>query len=289
MKNHKPTWSEADKESLIRQAVEIKARLGRPLRPRDLKKVRIPRRSFFAIKGQAARLKLYDPVRQTKRWTEREEKVLVLLAKQRGLGARSIKQRGFFSEGEGDSLHSRSVDSIAQKIRRHGLVDPERSRRARYSKRLDREERRRLRDDLRKNPRHLTTEEFAGEYGVAPSTIRRYRKKWRIPYSWHEAMSLPASQERREQLSAETRDRNLANWERRKQEMRQQFIAARRKAEQTARRKGREPKLRQCSTCGESWPATKTFFAPSPKRRDGEIVRTYLRRSCRVCPRRGKR
>ena len=62
------------------------------------------------------------------------------------------------------------------------------------------------------------------------------------------------------------------------------------KARLLKRRGGKPGKIywRRCERCQENWPATHRFFARSPKRRDGKVVAVYLRRSCRVCPRRGR-
>src|SRR5690606_39524022 len=96
---------------------------------------------------------LFRPRRSAYRWSERERQMLKVLAHTRGLGARSIKARGFFSPSDGDvrSFRSRSADAIAQMKRRLRLVDENRSRRARYAKRLTADERRRLRAGLRSN------------------------------------------------------------------------------------------------------------------------------------------
>ncbi len=281
-------WTEADKVNLVRQAKELEATLGRALRPQDLRRVRIRGRSFLAIKSQAARLGLYEPTRKTCRWSSREEQILRLLTRERGLGARGIKGRGFFCNGSGQTvtLNERSIDSIAQKMRRSGLVDPERSRRARYAKRLTRDEKRRLRKELRENPHDWTTEQFGYAYEVAPSTIRRYRKKWRIRHTWSDAMALPPSIERRRQLAEETRERNIAAWEKRKQKLLDRLEATKKRFLSRAKNRANPPELRTCVACGREWPETEKFFAPSPKRREGKVVAVYLRRTCRVCPRR---
>ena len=105
-----------------------------------------------------------------------------------------------------------------------GYVDLERSRRARCAKRLSKEEKRRLRKELRENPRLKSTAAFAREYGVAPSTIRYYRKRWRVEYSWHVAMALPGSVKRRKQIAEATRVRSLLMWKERKKKMLESFL-----------------------------------------------------------------
>lgn len=283
-KQSKAQWTDAEKSCLEREARSLESKLGRPLRSNDLRRVKLPRRSFLAVKSQAARMGLYQPTRKITRWTAREEQILLLLTRERGLGARRIKTRGFFSTAsEASSWSERSVDSIAQKKRRAGLVDPERSRRARFARHLGPDERRRLRAELRENPQGLSTEEFARRYEVAPSTIRRYRKKWRIRQTWHDSMSLRSALERRETLAEETRERNLGLWAMRKEALRDSLAKRRTQLSANGRK---APELRCCERCGEEWPATEEFFAPSPKRRGGRIVARYLRRSCRVCPRR---
>ena len=284
----KRIWTPEEKHRLTDQVASIGARLGRPLRPADLKGVRIARRSLSAIKNQATRMGLYQPTRKTRRWNDREQHILFVLGKKRQLGARTIKARGFFSE-PADASHSwnvRSVDSIAQKKRREGLVDPRRSRRAKFAKRLSHEEKRRLRRELRLNPEKKTTAQFGREYGVAPSTIRHYRKIWRIKYSWQAAMALPHSRARRRRLADETRQRNLALWKKRKERLLKILLKSKEHLRETKKARRQRTRWRTCTKCGRKWPASTRFFAPSPKRRDGKIVATYLRRSCRVCPRR---
>ncbi len=288
-KRSKRVWTPEEKQRLNDQAARIAARLGRPLRPDDFRRVRIARRSLSAIKNQARRLGLYTPVRKTRRWSDREQHILVLLGGKRQLGARTIKARGFFcqSSDTAESWNVRSVDSIAQKKRREGLVDPRRSRRARFAKRLSGEEKGRLHRELRMNPEKKSTEQFSREYGVAPSTIRRYRKIWRIRYSWKAAMALPHSLERRRRLAEATRLRNLALWRRRKERLLKQLLKRKERLEEDGgAMRGERARWRTCARCGRTWPASGKFFAPSPKRRDGKIVAHYLRRSCRVCPRR---
>ncbi len=284
----KRIWTPEEKRRLIDQVARIGARLDRPLRPDDLRVVRIARRSLSAIKNQAMRMGLYEPTRKTRRWNDREQHILYVLGKKRQLGARTIKARGFFSESA-DASHSwsvRSVDSIAQKKRREGLVDPRRSRRAKFAKRLSDEEKRQLRRELRLNPEKRTTAQFGREYGVAPSTIRHYRKIWRIKYSWKAAMALPTSQARRQRLADETRQRNFALWKKRKERLLKRLLRSKDVLQATKKARRQRTQWRTCTKCGRKWPASKRFFAPSPKRRDGEIVAIYLRRSCRVCPRR---
>lgn len=284
----KKAWTEEEKAILVRSARELEAKLGHTLRSRDLGRIRVPGRTAHAVKSQAARLGLTQPTRTARRWTDRERQVLTVLARTRGLGARSIKERGFFSDQGTDvqSFRERSTDAIAQMKRRLHLVDDSRSRRARYAKRLTTEERRRLRAELRANPRGLTTEDFAEEFGVSPSTIRRYRKRWRIRQTWRDAMDLPRACERRQLLSSLVRERNLIRWRKRKQKLRDELLRRARRLGSAAARRGRKLELRICERCGEAWPATKEFFAPSKKRRNGGVVAVYLRRTCRVCPRR---
>ena len=284
----KRIWTPEEKQRLIDQVAQIGARLGRPLRPDDLRVVRIARRSSSAIKNQAMRMGLYEPTRKTRRWNDREQHILYVLGKKRQLGARTIKARGFFSESAdaSQSWSVRSVDSIAQKKRREGLVDPRRSRRAKFAKRLSAEEKRRLRRELRLNPEQKTTVQFSREYGVAPSTIRHYRKIWRIKYSWQAAMALPHSRARRQRLAEQTRQRNLALWKKRKERLLRLFLKSTEQLQAAKKARRQRTRWRTCTKCGRKWPASRKFFAPSPKRRNGKIVAIYLRRSCRVCPRR---
>jgi len=287
MSGPKPTWTDDEKRSLSAQAKALAAKLGRALRPADLKRIKIPRRSFFAVKAQAARLGLYPRTRRIQRWNAREEQMLVLLAGKRKLGARSIKGRGFFSASSDHAPFwaDRSVDSIAQKKRRHGLVDPKRSQRAKYAKRLTSAERKKLRSALRRNPQRKSNDEFAQEYGVSSSTIRRYRKEWSIRQSWHEAMQLPSSREKRKVLVEETRLRNRARWKRQKSELAERLEKHKQSLLARAAKRGRELEWRVCARCGREWPKTDRFFAWAPKRQGGTIIARYLRRRCRICPR----
>ncbi len=285
----KPLWTDREKRALVDATQRLRARLKRPLRPADLRKIAVAGRSFSAIKSQARRLGLYEPTRSVRPWTEKERHILVILGEKRQLGARGIKARGFFTRSNSDRQPwpDRSVDSIAQKKRREGLVDPLRSLRAKLAKRLSRDEKRRLRKELGENPRKKTTEDFAREYGVAPSTIRSYRKRWKIAHSWHDAMELPASRRKRKRLAEDTRARNVVLWRQRKEKL---LHALERERDRRLKRVGGDRKRitwRRCVKCGREWPAVARFFAPSPKRRGGRVIKKYLKRSCRVCPRRG--
>ncbi|MEM7235164.1 MAG: hypothetical protein AAF517_23500 [Planctomycetota bacterium] len=275
-------WSESEKERLVSSAKALKKKLGRTLRAKDLRKIKLPGRTFAAIKSQAARLGLYAPNRKLLKWSEREEQLLVLLSEKRKLGARGMQTRGFFST-EANSWNVRTIDSIAQKLRRNGLADPERSQRARTARRLTKEQRKNLRKDLRENRDQKSSAEFAAEYGVSPSTIRRYRKKWRIPHSWKGAMALPSSVAKREFQAARTRERNLERWRETKEKL---LTRLERRKASVLKQRGDTQAMRQCQRCEREWPETSQFFAFSPKRRDGRVVKKYLRRVCRVCPRR---
>ena len=285
--NSKPTWTEDEKRTLVERAKTLRAKKGRALLARDIRRIRIRGRSPAAVKSQAARLGLYEPNRRNHRWTPREEAMLVVLAKQRGLGAQGIHERGFFKT-KTESWESRTRDSLAQKMRRSGLVHPGRSEKARTAKRLTKSEKKELREALRSNVERKSTEAFARDFGVAPSTIRRYRQRWRIPHSWHRAMELPESVDKRRRRAAETIERNLELWKKRKEALLKRLTNRKERLAQNAKAAGRRLTLRTCEGCGRKWPETTAFFAPSPKRKDGKIVAKYLRRSCRVCPRRSR-
>lgn len=286
----KVPWTDTEKRDLVLKAGSLRTKLKRTLCPNDFKRVKIRGRTFFAVKSQACRLGLYASVRETRPWSAREKHILVILGQKRRLGARSIKARGFFvpsNKKVSAGWKERSVDSIAQKMRREGYVDPLRSLRAKLARRLTPQEQRQLRKALAKNPQKKSTEEFAVEYGVAPSTIRNYRKRWRIKHSWQIAMSLPAARSKQKRLAEETRTRNTARWAQRKKELRNALRKSTERLLKKVRGNRKKIKWRRCQKCGSQWPANKRFFASSPKRRDGRVIATYLRRSCRACPRRG--
>jgi hypothetical protein len=246
-------------------------------------------RTAHAVKNQATRMKLYKPTRIVQPWSSREKHMLIVLARKRALGARGIKNRGFFTKASGangSSWRSRSINSIAQKKRREGFVDPQRSLRAKIAHRLSPVEQRKLRHELTRKRGRKTTAEIARELGVAASTIRRYRQKWNVPFSWHDAMALPQSKEKRQKMSAAASARSLQMWRTRKARLLRKF--ERLKQSNSAKGKRQKP-ARRCRKCSREWPASRTFFAPSQKRRDGKIVRVYLRQSCRVCHRRQPR
>ena len=287
----KRVWTKQERKRLKQDAKELRSHLKRPLRARDFEHVHLPNRTTHAVKNQALRMGLYKPTRVIQPWSEREKHILIVLARKRELGARGIKRRGFFSgpstngkNGHGknnaSSWRNRSVDSIAQKKRREGFVDPQRSLRAKIANHLSPTEKRKLRRELVKKHNLKSTNFLAKEYSVAPSTIRRYRQQWGIPWSWHQAMALPETRAKRERMAEAARERSFAIWKKRKANLFKKFERLKHKNEE----KGTKMKpLRNCTKCGQDWPASKTFFAPSPKRRDGKIIRTYLRRSCRVC------
>lgn len=282
-------WSKTEKKNLVREINRLKKKLGRPLRANDLKKTSIPKRTFSAIKSQAARMHLFKPTRKIQIWNSREKHILILLGGKRKLGARTIKSRGFFTETSGTrkGWKERTVDSIAQKKRREGCVDPMRSLRAKLARHLSKSEKAKLKRELKTNSKKWTTEEFALKYGLAPSTIRSYRKRWRIKHSWKIAMSLPGAQSRQKRLAEETRIRNIFLWKQRKEKLLQKLLKTKERLVQKKSGGKRKIKWRTCTKCGIEWPANQKFFARSPKVRDGELVAIYLRRSCRVCPRRG--
>ena len=287
----KRVWTKQERKRLKLDAKELRSHLKRPLRARDFEHVRLPNRTSHAIKNQALRMGLYKPTRVIQPWSEREKHILIVLARKRELGARGIKKRGFFSDtrtngtngqskNDAPSWRNRSVDSIAQKKRREGFVDPQRSLRAKIANRLSPTQKRKLRSELVKKRNLKSTNLLAKDYGVAPSTIRRYRQQWGIPWSWHQAMALPETRAKRERMADAARERSFAIWKKRKANLFKKFEHLKHKNEEKGTKK--KP-LRNCAKCGQDWPASKTFFAPSPKRRDGKIIRTYLRRSCRVC------
>ena len=283
----KRVWTKDEKARLRRAARELRARLVRPLTASDFLSIKLPRRTAHAIKNQAARMNLYKPTRVVQPWSPREKHMLIVLAQKRSLGARSIKKRGFFTKSNGSnglSYRSRSVNSIAQKKRREGFVDPQRSLRAKIAHRLNASELRRLHRELSRKRSRKTTVEIARDFGVAPSTIRRYRQKWNLPFSWNDAMALPQAKEKRKQMSVAASSRSLQMWSDRKNRLLKNFERLKRNNAEKGKR--RKP-TRKCRKCSREWPASKTFFAPSPKRRNGKIVRVYLRQSCRVCYRRG--
>ncbi len=116
--------------------------------------------------------------------------------------------------------------------------------------------------------------------------IRRYRKAWGILHSWHEAMSLPESAAKQTRMAEATRQRNVMLWEKRKKKLLKRLTKRKDALLQKVNGEAEKLEWRMCSECGRQWPATRVFFAPSKKRRNGKVVAVYLRRACRFCPRR---
>ena len=229
--------------------------------------VSLPSRTPHAIRSQLLRRKLVPRRRILRRWSETEILRLTSLAQQR-LSAAAMHAAGFFPD--------RSVDSIAQQMRRLRLGDPVRSRRQRRATRLRGMQLAQFHAYLKTHARITPTRVIAKKFGVSRGTVKRHLAQRGIRVTWHDAMAMPSSKLRQRRIAHQ---RNLKRW------ARWRVIEARRLPVLFEKLKGMNAALemRVCQSCARTWYATDDFFKPRPKRRDRSVIRVYLSRSCRIC------
>ncbi|MEZ5301085.1 MAG: hypothetical protein R3F11_10595 [Verrucomicrobiales bacterium] len=239
--------------------------------------IKIRGRSRHGIKRKLLREGLLEPSEPPREvWTDWEEDTLKEQAAQ-GMTARQIVQQ---------SGMQRSLDSVAQKMRRLGLArDRSGSRAIRETRKLKGADRDEFLEALQEHAEARPTSWFVWKFGVGRGQVKRALKELGIEVSWKDAMKMP-----------QTRSRFLAHlsvgsaeaWNRRRQSLRKDLVALKRQLDdelaadpKLAKRKKFE--LRRCPSCQAEWYARDDFFAPYTTRKNGE-KRRYLHRVCRLCP-----
>ena len=250
-------WSSTEQDFLRRQFTA-----GVPLDT-----LTVPNRTEHAITSQLRRLGLLRSRRSLRRWDHEEIELLKSFTAQ-GYSARRIVDKDYFPY--------RSIDSVAQQMRRRRLGNPILSRRQRKATRLKGTALARFHRYLRTHARHTSTNVIAKRYHVSRGTVKRHLRQLGIVVTWRDAMAMPPTRTRLQRLA---RARNLRRWAqwRDLQERRLKVLV----------RKLREMHIdverRTCNSCGRTWYATEEFFKLRPKRRNGRVVAVYLSRACRIC------
>ena len=205
-------------------------------------------------------------------WTEREKKILTLLARHRKLSAKKILSRGFFP--------NRTVNSVSQQIRRLRLADPVRSQRYQNAARFPVAQLQEFHAFLKAHSHQLGSHEIAKEFGVSRSMVKYHQRKLGIVIGWEEAISLPTALQKRQRLCELLRQWNLARGVKQRQQRLLNF-EKRLKRFQTTRP---DTPCRTCNRCGRHWPPTDYFFLTGRKFR-ARIKRKVkvLRYRCRLC------
>jgi len=209
-------------------------------------------------------------------WTTEDKQRLADLVRS-GHGPLSIYRLGCFAaNGHG----VRSVDAIAQQIRRMHLASPENSERARKAHErgisVTPEARRQATEFLRRNGSDIPVNVVAEKFGVTISWVRRTLKQLGIQRSWAATAAHPLSRFHDPEYRAKV-SRRVSAWAKEKAREHKQELKARR-VELLAK----SPKLakRCCEQCGENWPLTPEFFAAT---KHEESAKTYYLYTCRLC------
>lgn len=209
-------------------------------------------------------------------WSAEDKKRLEELVRA-GLGPLSIHRLGCFSaNGHG----ARSVDAIAQQIRRLHLAPPEHSERARQARlrgmAVDETAKERATEFLQQNGHDVPVEYIAEKFGVTVSWVRRTLKRLGISRSWADTVANPLSRfhdpEYRKQVSARVRQ-----WAKERAAKKQKLLKAQKVQLLT---KQPQHKVRCCEHCQEQWPLTADFF---PATKEPSTGKTYYLYSCRLC------
>jgi len=209
-------------------------------------------------------------------WTSEDKQRLIELVKS-GHGPLSIHRLGCFAaNGHG----VRSVDAIAQQIRRMHLAKPENSERARKAHErgvsVSPEARRQATEFLRRNGSDIPVNVVADKYGVTISWVRRTLKQLGIKRSWAATAAHPLSRFHDPEYRAKVSQR-VSAWAKEKAREHEKELKSHRV--QLLREKPTLAK-RCCEQCGENWPLTPEFFAAT---QHAETAKTYYLYTCRLC------
>ncbi len=209
-------------------------------------------------------------------WTVEDKERLAELVKS-GQGPLSIHRLGCFAaNGHG----VRSVDAIAQQIRRMHLARPENSERARKAHlrgaSVPLEARRQATEFLRRNGSDIPVNVVADKFGVTISWVRRTLKQLGIQRSWAATAAHPLSRFHDPEYRAKVSQR-VSAWAKEKAREHEKELKAHRVELLRA-----SPKMarRCCEQCGENWPLTPEFFAAT---KHAETAKTYYLYTCRLC------
>ncbi|HEY1169777.1 MAG TPA: hypothetical protein VGH19_00280 [Verrucomicrobiae bacterium] len=209
-------------------------------------------------------------------WTSEDKEKLADLVKA-GHGPLSIHRLGCFSaNGHG----VRSVDAIAQQIRRMHLASPENSERARKAHQrgasVPLESRRQATEYLRRNGADVPVQVVAEKFGVTISWVRRTLKQLGIQRSWAATAAHPLSRFHNPEYRAEVSKR-VSAWAKEKAKEHEQELKAHKV--QLLRESPKHAK-RCCEQCKETWPLTPEFFAATQHNGSSKVYYLY---TCRLC------
>lgn len=209
-------------------------------------------------------------------WTSEDKQRLAELVRA-GHGPLSIHRQGVF-EQEGHPV--RTVNSIAQQIRRLHLAKPENSERARQAHMrglsVSAEARQKATEFLRRNGADVPVDVVAEKFGVTISWVRRTLKAMGIRRSWSATVSHPLSKFHDPDYRAKVSARVKA-WA--KEKARQHEEELRSTREQILLNDPAHT-TRCCEQCRENWPLLPEFFAATKQENTGK---TYYLYTCRLC------
>lgn len=209
-------------------------------------------------------------------WTDEDKQRLTDLVRA-GHGPLSIHRLGCFAaNGHG----VRSVDAIAQQIRRMHLARPENSERARKAHErgasVPLEARLEAMEYLRRNGEDVPVHVVVDKFGVTTSWVRRTLKQLGIHRSWAATAAHPLSRFHDPDYRAKVSER-VSAWAKEKAHEHEQELKAHRVQLLKA-----SPKMarRCCEQCGENWPLTPEFYAATQHTGSSKVYYLY---TCRLC------
>jgi len=209
-------------------------------------------------------------------WTSEDKQRLAELVRA-GNGPLSIYRQGIFpAHGHG----ARTLNAIAQQIRRQHLAKPESSERARRAHlrglSVSEEARQQATEFLRRNGEDIPVDIVADKFGVTVSWVRRTLKAMGVHRSWSATVSHPLSKFHDPNYRAKVSARVKA-WA--KEKARQHEAELRAHRDQILRNEPTHP-ARCCEQCRETWPLSPEFFAATKQENTGK---TYYLYTCRLC------
>src|SRR6266404_909440 len=207
-------------------------------------------------------------------WTEDEKNLLKELTAH-GNGAIRIRRLGHFA-----STHhgrARTVDAIAQQIRRMKLANGQASARSRHARQLrppTPEVVQATKAYLRLHGADIPIWHVCEKFGVTGSWVRGTLVELGIKRSWKESAAHPLSKFKSLEFRRAVALRVKAQTTRRMQQLLLQMKQSRANILRQFPAIGQ----RVCDQCNESWPLTEEFFEGFPNRK-----KSYFLYACRIC------
>ena len=246
----------------------------------------IEKRSNSAIRNKAARLKLIGDGIPRKQWSAKEEESLCKLMK-KGWSVRRIA-------ASPKQLPGHSIYSLSKKAGRLGIVDQERSRRAKQAIRFTDPQKQKFHQFLNERSDRNTPELIAilwnknHEPKVSRRRVIYHQTRLNIKRPWKDVIRMRFSVTKRLRNRAKFIRRTKKRWNEHRKIMQTQFEHHARELRKKASQKSKSLAQRKCQGCSKRWPAMIPFFRQSTKH-TGSGPRTYLSRNCRFCINRQRR